>query len=217
MKYIKHLTDSHSNDKMRLILRKHGLEGIAVCWICRELVAKDGERYRIKAEKDWKTTLVEITKLTTERIDEMLAYQAEVKAISIKALQDGDLYIPKLREYTDEYTKQLRREYEAKELGITGERIKMIIMHYVKAQGWNGNVQNNPALLGDIFKRNTKRVKELIFLVKDDEVIFKAISKMAGDYNTKGISWTLETVIKHLADLTKDSDIPESLQKWTKK
>ena len=109
MKWFRHDSDSHTNAKMRLILRENSAEGYGICWICRELVAKDGINFRIKAEKEWKNTLKDVTGLSVEKIDSILAYQGKIKAICPNALKKGDLYIPKMKEKADDYAKRVRR------------------------------------------------------------------------------------------------------------
>jgi len=189
-----------------MILRKHGLEGYAFCWICREIVAKEGEKQRLKAEKDWKITLKEVTKLAEEKIDELLKYQAEIGAIDHKALEIGDLYIPKIKEYSDDYTKQLRRKFVETSLRIDKIRIDKIILHYIKVKGWESGIKETPSMLTDIFKRNVRPAKQLIVAANNDEVVMRVISEMSKDYNKKGLSWTLETVLKHLPEFTKNKE-----------
>jgi hypothetical protein len=201
MKWFQHHTDSHTNGKMRQVLRKHGLEGYAFCWICRELVAKEGEKYRIKAEKDWKSTLCEVVNKSIKEVDEWLKFQAEIGAIDCKALEIGDLYIPKLREYSDYCTKRVRREYVLSAARIDKNRIDKIILHYIKEQGWEESIKTNPALQGDIFKRNVRPAKQLLLVAVNDELALKTISKMSKEYGAKKLSWTLETVIKHYAEM----------------
>ena len=84
--------------------------GYGFCWVCRELVARDGNNYRISAERQWKETLCEDTFLSMELVEEMLKYQAEIDLIDRKALEEGDLYIPKMKDYGDEWSKRLQRE-----------------------------------------------------------------------------------------------------------
>jgi len=70
MKWFKYLTDSHANGKMRQILRKHGLEGYAFCWVCRELVGREGGgKYRIDAQKEWKETLCDIVNKSLKEVE----------------------------------------------------------------------------------------------------------------------------------------------------
>jgi len=45
--------------------------------------------------------------LSSEQLDEYLDSLAEKKLISRKALSNGTLYIPKMQEYADEYTRKL--------------------------------------------------------------------------------------------------------------
>uniref|UniRef100_A0A6H2A1K1 Lin1244/Lin1753-like N-terminal domain-containing protein n=1 Tax=viral metagenome TaxID=1070528 RepID=A0A6H2A1K1_9ZZZZ len=217
MKWFKHLTDSHANGKMRQILRKHGLEGYAFCWVCRELIGKEGNgKYRINSEKEWKLTLKDITGLTEEKINSYLTYQAEIDAIDAKALEKGDLYIPKLKEYGDEYSTRISRQ-TPDNVGVDKIRLDKIILEYIKLQGWEESIKNNPSLSSDLYKRNCKPAKQLILLVNNDDLVLKIISTMAEVYKTKGLSWTLETVIKHLPEFLNKARPPKAYKpkEWT--
>ena len=132
----------------------------------------------------------------------MLNRFGELSLVCGKSLKKGDLYIPKMKEYSDDYTKYLRRKTEETSLRIDKIRIDKIILHYIKEQGWEESIQTNPALQGDIYKRNVKPAKQLILVANNDELALKAISTMAETYKSKKLNWTLETVIKHFAEFT---------------
>lgn len=111
MKWFRHQSDSYSNLKLRPVLALFGLEGYGLFWICVELVAQQGIKYRIEAKKTWKSTIQYITKVDEKKLDEILEMFSEVGLIDKKALNKGILFIPKMLEYSDEYTKKVRREY----------------------------------------------------------------------------------------------------------
>ena len=209
MKWFQHKTDSHTNLKHREIFSDFGLEGYAFYWICLELIGQQGEKYRLNGSKSWQKALKDITKLPQEKLDRMLNKFGELNLICCKSLKKGDLHIPKMREYSDDYTKYLRRHSEETSLRLDKIRIDKIILHYIKEQGWEKSIKTNPTLQGDIFKRNVKSAKQLLVIANNDELALKAISAMAKEYSIKNFSWTLETVIKHFAEFTKPRKLPE--------
>lgn len=109
MKWYKHYSDAHSNLKLQQVIIEFGMEGYGFWWVCVELIAQQGVSFRIKSEKKWKKALEYTSKLTEKRIDEILEFFASIKLINDKSLKNGDLYVPKLSEYGDEYTNKVRR------------------------------------------------------------------------------------------------------------
>ncbi|KKL59149.1 hypothetical protein LCGC14_2218230 [marine sediment metagenome] len=77
-------------------------------------------------------------------------------------------------------------------------RLDKIIEKYIEAKGWN--VKDNKPLLGDIYKRACKPAKQLYLLVNDEVLACELIGKISKMFETKKLSWTLETIIKHLPD-----------------
>lgn len=110
MKWFKHMSDSYSNLKHRQVIKKFGMEGYGFFWICDEIVAQQGQNFRIKAEKDWKFTLEDQTGITESRQNELLNFFAEKGLIDKEALKIGDLFMPKLAEYGDEYREKKERK-----------------------------------------------------------------------------------------------------------
>lgn len=106
MKWLKHHTDSHASLKVRKLLRNYGVEGYGFYWICNELVAFEGKNYKINKDKDWETTLAELTKFEPKKSREILEFLAEEKFIDKKSLSRGHLHIPKMEDYADDYTKK---------------------------------------------------------------------------------------------------------------
>jgi hypothetical protein len=109
MKWFKHFSDAYSNLKMQQVVAECGMRGYGFFWVCCELVAQQGQNFRLKGEKSWKKVLSHITTETEGERDKFLQLFAEINLIDKKALEMGDLYLPKMREYSDEYTDKLRR------------------------------------------------------------------------------------------------------------
>ena len=215
MRWFQHRTDSHTNLKHREILTDFGLEGYAVYWICLELVGQQGTKYRLNGSKSWRKALKDITNLSQEKIEKLLLRFGELGLICHKSLQKGDLYIPKMREYSDDYTKRIRTLDKQCSLRIDKIRIDKIILHYIKEKGWEESIKKNPSLQGDIFKRNVKPAKQLLMIANNDEEVIKSITRMTEDYKKKNLSWTLETVIRHYAELTKSKSWLDEFKKET--
>jgi len=109
MKWFKHETDAHTNLKLQCVIDTHGAEAFGFYWICVELVGLQGENFRLKSEKNWKNYLKKFSGLSIEKIETLLTFFSDTKLIDKKALFKGILYIPKLEERQDEYTKKVRR------------------------------------------------------------------------------------------------------------
>lgn len=110
MKWFKHLSDARTNLKLIQVVMKHGIEGYGLWWMCVELVAQQGEKNRIKKEKCWKMTLARDSMMSEERLMTLLQAFGEYRLLDKIGLEMGDLYIPSLKEYGDEYSEKVRRE-----------------------------------------------------------------------------------------------------------
>lgn len=111
MKWFKHFSDAYTNFKLRELLCTHGVEAYGLYWLCLELVAQQGKQFRIKKEKSWKKTIIFWTEMEEARVDELLDAFADLNLIDKKQLKMGVLSVPKMQEYSDEYTNKLRRMY----------------------------------------------------------------------------------------------------------
>lgn len=107
MKWIKHFSNAHNNLKFEEIIDKFGWEGYAYYWVLLELVAEQGSNFRLPPGKCWKIRGKKLFKLSNEKFDDYLNLLAQKRLISKKALSNGTLYIPKMQEYADEYTRKL--------------------------------------------------------------------------------------------------------------
>lgn len=110
MKWFKHQSDAYSNLKHQQVLADYGLSGYGFFWVCVEFIAQQGINNRIKSDKNWKKTLSFITRESEEEIEKLLFSFASVGLIDEKALKNKDLFIPKMRDYSDEYTDKIRRK-----------------------------------------------------------------------------------------------------------
>jgi hypothetical protein len=139
---------------------------------------------------------------------------------SIVTLLNFERYIPPEKKSTSKSTSQLTHNQQTTNKQLTtpyndnndnntpsGNETKIIssnllvsiINRYITEKGWE---MNNPALKSDIYNRCFKPAKQLILIAGGVNLALKAISKMASEYKKKNLDWTLETVIKHYADLS---------------
>lgn len=109
MRWFKHFSDAYSNLKTQQVIAEHGVRGYGFFWVCCEFVAQQGDGYRVKSDKNWKKTLGFVTREDDKNISTFLEMFARINLIDKKGLEMGDLYIPKMKEYADEYTDKRRR------------------------------------------------------------------------------------------------------------
>ncbi len=112
MRWFQHQSDSYTNLKMQGLIAEHGMEGYGAFWVICELVAQQGKDYAIGGDKGWKRALLVMTKLEGQKLENILSLLAEMNLIDKKALNRGILSVPKMGDYSDDYTKRLRRDTE---------------------------------------------------------------------------------------------------------
>lgn len=110
MKWFKHESDAHANIKLQSIVDQFGLPAYGYYWACLELVANQGEDYRLKREKRWEIHLKKMLNIEIDEQKKYLSCFARHNLIDKESLKKGDLYIPKLAERCDEYTEKVRRK-----------------------------------------------------------------------------------------------------------
>ena len=194
MKWFKHLTESHTNFKHRKIVLENGIEAYGVYWVCVELVGQQGKNFCINTEEDWKSALVDITKLNWERLEKYLISFSKANLICPKSLKNGGLAIPKMKEYADEYSTRVAREYPDS-VGVDKIRIDKIREEYIKLKGWDLKT-----LSSNDFSRTAKAIKTLLLRTKGEvEPILKGLAWIS----KQNYEWTLETLDKKWLDFMK--------------
>ena len=108
MKWFRHESNSHKNLKFQSLIDKFGWEGYGFFWILCELVAEQGKNYRIPPTKNWKKYFFSNLNISEEKCDELLKEMANSNLISKISLNKGILFIPKMKDYADNYTSRLR-------------------------------------------------------------------------------------------------------------
>lgn len=109
MKWFKHETDAHTNLKLQILIRENGLASYGYYWFLVELVGKEGEEFRVLPEKKWKNFAKLLLNLEEKEQEVFLQAISSLELIDKKSLTKGILYIPKLAERSDDYTKRVRR------------------------------------------------------------------------------------------------------------
>jgi len=112
MKWFRHNSDSNSDMGLEAIIENFGMEGYGLYWLCCELVAHQGENYRIKSAKGWQKAIKKRSKLSKEILLKILKEFSTIDLINEKAYNQNDLYMPKMKKYSDDYTKRVRRVSE---------------------------------------------------------------------------------------------------------
>ena len=148
MKWFKHHTDAHNNLKFQKIFNEFGSEGYGLFWVCVELVGREGENFRISTKKDWISYLVKNSTIPQDKLKKILTAFGEIGLVDKKALNKGELYLPKLQERVDEYTDKVGRksrqdrESVGKEEKRT-EQIRKEEMLISQLKSWN-ETQSSP-------------------------------------------------------------------------
>lgn len=109
MKWFKHETTAHTNLKLQTVIDRHGAEAYGYYWACIEIVGLEGTNFRLSPQKNWKNHLKKILGIDLSTQDTYLSTFGEINLIDKKALKTGSLFIPKLDERCDEYSKKLLR------------------------------------------------------------------------------------------------------------
>lgn len=109
MKWFKHESDAHTNLKLQQVIGRFGMEAFGYYWFLLEIIGKEGENFRLTNGKNWIIFAENWTRIAVKRQQEYLNFFADINLIDKKALKNRTLYIPKLAERSDEYTKRVRR------------------------------------------------------------------------------------------------------------
>lgn len=112
MKWFQHHSDAYTDLKLQDVVDEFGLEGYGFYWILCELVAQQGNSYQIKAVQNWTKAVQRWTRLDKDKTNKLLKRFAELGLIDKKGLNRGILSIPKMADYSDDYTKRVRRVSE---------------------------------------------------------------------------------------------------------
>lgn len=126
MKWFKHYTDAYTNLKLRIIINEFGMQGYGAYWLLLELIGQQAdEKFKLSTTKMWKSALASFSQLSADQLDKLLVRFADLDLIDKKALKYGNLYVPKMAEYSDDYTKRVRRMSEHSTDNVPLEEIRI--------------------------------------------------------------------------------------------
>ena len=128
MKWFKHMSDSHSDMKLRAIVHEFGLVGYAIYWICLELVAQQGSNWTLDGRAwTWYICTMDSNGLELNEVQHIVERLGELGLIDANSLKDGKLYIPKMAKYADNYTgRSLDKEHLYPSTSISSSNNKNI-------------------------------------------------------------------------------------------
>lgn len=199
MKWFQHQSDSNSNLKLLKLQKIFGIEGYGFYWLVAELVAQQGINYTISKDKDWQDWLNLRSNLPIEKINALLEKMAEFDLINKKEFEKGNLSIPQMAEYSDDYTNRVRRVSEQGSHSVRKDKIRIdkniympILQEFAKQKGIE-------KLTSSFFVRNTEVAKRLSEYPLDK---IKEVMVWLGKH--ADFKWTLESVEKYIdEDLSK--------------
>ncbi len=129
MKWFQHMSDSHQDLNVEPLIEKYGIEPYGLFWLLCELVGRHGVEFKIKQDRGWQTIARNRSKLPEERFKSYCDELANLDLINKKAYEIGDLYIPKMANYSDDYTKKVRRVSEQDTDNVAQSRLHNITLH----------------------------------------------------------------------------------------
>jgi len=217
MKWFTHDCDMHADLKIRHLIEKEGLEGYAIYNLCLELLGKEGKKGRLKVDTRWKKGLLKIAEWSDEgRLDKILTTLSELSLICPKSLKYGHLYCKIFMKRADNWTRRQLRSSSAldtEKVPLHYNTLQDITKQYITLKGWGHIVKDNKKMEGDIYRRNCKPIKELYTALQgNQDKVIECMNRAARFFNNKGLTWTVETVIKHLPDLMLNKLEPTSAE-----
>lgn len=112
MKWFKHISDAHRSLKMKALLRSYGWEGYGIWWVMCEMVSREGkseDNWCLPSVKEWRQELLSVTGVDYRWLNRFLSKCAFLHLIDEKQLKQGNLCIPQMKEYCDDYTERRNR------------------------------------------------------------------------------------------------------------
>ncbi len=109
MKWFQHSSDAKDDIKLKRLRKRFGLSGIGAWWCIVEVVAKEGIGGYLEFKKYPKKDLAAELELDAGIFEEMLNFMSELGLVTSECLQSA-LYIPKLEDKADDWTKREDRE-----------------------------------------------------------------------------------------------------------
>lgn len=221
MKWFKHDTDASDDIKIKRLEEEFKNDGYAVFFKTLEVIGKEGVKGRISFEKYPKKWLSQQCHVSEEKIQEIYTKMAGIGLINRKSFNRGVLHIPNFAQRADNYSKYIRRDFEANSNQLNVEknrieknRIDKIIEKFVELKGWSEITKDKKEMVNSIYKRHCRPAKELALISENNDGL-AAMEWFAGVANKKNFNWTIETIIKWFPEWLKTerkSDALKSLE-----
>ena len=125
MKWFQHKSDAYTDLKLQAIIDEFGMEGYGLYWVCCELIAQQGDDYHLNNIEIWLSALKRITRIKEEKVKEIIVKFASLTLICEDSLEKGILYIPKMANYSDDYSKRVRRVSEQSSDNVHVDKIRI--------------------------------------------------------------------------------------------
>lgn len=205
MRWFKHDCDMHTDLKVQILIKKHGVEGYGIYNLCLEMVGQQGKKGKIEGQLRWREAILKMAGWSDNgKLDKIINTMAEVRLICPKSLKYGNLSIPKFIKRADDYTTRKLRtlsEQDTDNVRVDKKRIEKIREEYIKAKGFRLTDFSS-----DDFARTGKAIKTLINKAGgEDTQVIEAI-KWASKQSW--CDWTLETVIRRWLSFKSQSTQP---------
>ena len=161
------------------------------------------------------------TRLEENRLNSILIFMAQIRLIDLKALKQGALYLPKMKEHCDEYTRKVRSKSGDTPDNIPLEQIRTdknrldknridqntlnsIVSYFFELKGWANKSKEYYKKNKIVYARYVKAAKELYFLCDNDiEEAKKCLDIMAKWADSRELDWGIETIFKKWYDIDK--------------
>lgn len=118
MKWFKHFSDAHQHPKIKHLIKKFGAEGYYICFVTLELISHYGNHLRLSLKKYPPNEISDELKVSEEFLKKVWDVMIDRGILDANSYKKGYLYSRKLKDYSDDYTKRIRRESEHSPNGL---------------------------------------------------------------------------------------------------
>ena len=216
--YFPHDYNARHDPKLERLYLKYGYEGKGIYWDLIEMLYEQGGYLNIKDIPLYAHGDDKLCERITSVIKEFGLFEiSEAQFWSKSCLKRLEWITDKSQKATSSINKRwhpdtnvLPTNYEGntinKEINkqIKIEEIRTVINRLVEIKGWD---KTDSTLLTDVYKRHSRAAKALILLTGGAEKSCEIMNKLNEQFSQKGLSWTLETVIKWYPEFSKKKPI----------
>lgn len=207
MKWFQHETDAYAHPYVHPLVSKFRGDGYYGYFGTLEIIGKYCDtKLCLSLEKCSLKWISEQLRIDENILQQIWESMFDNGVLSRKHYQKGVLFSPGLKERCDEYTKKLRRKYgqDTDNVRLHNNTLHNIILHYITAKRLTTVIEGSRDLRTDFYRRNCKPAKRLYVITGQNmEITKQAITELGQQFDKASLSWTLETIIKHLPDWLK--------------